>query len=156
MLGGHVFFIKVSDIIEFVPVWAGGQLRRKFVCCFHGISVASALLESVHSLRTRPDLQNFHKVNAKNFPWATKRTGHKKLASRTKGAERTMHVILDWNLINIHIFVPLFRGGFFRFLSIFIQQCFICHPSDSKVSEDAWTLTHAELLWLFDISSQAL
>jgi hypothetical protein len=47
-----VFFIKVSDIIEFVPVWAGGQLRRKFVCCFHGISVASALLESVRTLRT--------------------------------------------------------------------------------------------------------
>jgi hypothetical protein len=47
-----VFFIKVSDIIEFVPVWAGGQLRRKFVCCFHGISVASALLESVHTRRT--------------------------------------------------------------------------------------------------------
>jgi hypothetical protein len=56
MLGGHVFFIKVSDIIEFVPVWAGGQLRRKFVCCFQGISVASALLESVLTLRTAKKL----------------------------------------------------------------------------------------------------
>jgi hypothetical protein len=53
------------------------------------------------------------------FSMANKNDGtHKKLASRTKGAERTMHVILAWNLI-IHPYLrtTFLEGDFFVFLS---------------------------------------
>ncbi len=44
---------------------------------------------------------------------------------RTFNLSMHMHALLN------------FTGGFFGFFTFLIQQCFICRPSDSTVSEDA-------------------